>query len=414
MNLRLSFFGPFSLAFVLLFISLGFAASPQSYPADFAAEGFALGGALAALVAAVAAEFRLFRPLVRLASDARARAGEHGLSRASLSSALQDIRGAVQRLAARLDEAETRAARESEARRHIEEELLELRERYVVAVDRAADGAWEWDVKTGRTDFSPRWRAMLGYGDHGPRNHSEWEALVHPEERQAVAMRLQNHLDGLTPAFDAEYRLRGGTGEYRWLYSRGTALRHASRRPYRFVVMDHDIHQRKTLEEALVSAAEGLSGVSGEDFFRRLIQTLSEILGTRDNMVAHCIDDPPTRVRTLAYLSRGKFAEPFEFDLEGTSCGAVIARKQIVYCPTGVCDLWPAERKYDRDSYLGVPMFDSGGKIIGHFACMDGEAMRKDLPHLAIFKIFSVRAAAELERTLLKDRLGDLENRVSA
>jgi len=52
-----------------------------------------------------------------------------------------------------------------------------------------------------------------------------------------------------------------------------------------------------------------------------------------------------------------------------------------------------------------VPMFDSTGKIIGHFACMDGKPMRQDLPHLAIFKIFSVRAAAELERTLLKRRL---------
>jgi formate hydrogenlyase transcriptional activator len=52
-----------------------------------------------------------------------------------------------------------------------------------------------------------------------------------------------------------------------------------------------------------------------------------------------------------------------------------------------------------------VPMFDSAGKIIGHFACMDGGPMRQDLPHLALFKIFAVRAAAELERTLMKQKL---------
>ena len=88
-----------------------------------------------------------------------------------------------------------------------------------------------------------------------------------------------------------------------------------------------------------------------------------------------------------------------------TSCGAVIERKEIVYCPTGVCDVWPDEKQYDRDSYIGVPMFDSTGRIIGHFACMDGKPMRQDLPHLALFKIFSVRAAAELERTLLREKL---------
>jgi hypothetical protein len=37
---------------------------------------------------------------------------------------------------------------------------------------------------------------------------------------------------------------------------------------------------------------------------------------------------------------------------------------------------------------------------------MDGKPMRQDLLHLALFKIFSVRAAAELERTLLRERLG--------
>jgi hypothetical protein len=35
--------------------------------------------------------------------------------------------------------------------------------------------------------------------------------------------------------------------------------------------------------------------------------------------------------------------------------------------------------------------------------------MRQELPHLAIFKIFSVRAAAELERMLLKNRIAELE-----
>jgi GAF domain-containing protein len=71
-----------------------------------------------------------------------------------------------------------------------------------------------------------------------------------------------------------------------------------------------------------------------------------------------------------------------------------------------VCDIWPLEKEFDRDSYIGVPMFDSTGKIIGHFACMDGSPMRQDLPHLALFKIFSVRAAAELERMLLRQKLG--------
>ena len=233
----------------------------------------------------------------------------------------------------------------------------------------------------------------------------DWRNLLHRDERLAVIASLENHLNGLTLHFDKEYRLRHGDGGYRWVHSRGTAIRHASGKPYRVVVMDNDIHERKTIEATLIQAAEGLSSVSGDDFYRALMRTLSEILGTRDNLVCCCIGDPPSVARTLAYYSNGKFFENFDYELAGTSCGAVIERGEIVYAPTGVCDIWPLEKEFDRDSYIGVPMFDSSGKIIGHFACMDGKPMRQDLPHLALFRIFSVRAAAELERMLLRRKL---------
>jgi PAS domain S-box-containing protein len=272
-------------------------------------------------------------------------------------------------------------------------------------VERANDGIWEWEVKTGAAQFSLRWKGMLGYLDAAMASLDDWNRLVHPDDREAVTTQLENHMQGLTPHFEAEYRVRDAGGRYRWLRSRGTAFRHANGKPYRVVVMDNDIHARKELEETLIQAAEGLSSVSGMDFFQALMKNLSSILGTRDNLVCYCPDDPPTKARTLAYYAGGEFWENFDYDLAGTSCGAVIARKDIVYCPTGVCDIWPDEKQYDRDSYIGVPMFDSNGGIIGHFACMDGKPMRQDLPHLALFKIFSVRAAAELERLLLKQKL---------
>lgn len=295
---------------------------------------------------------------------------------------------------------------EGKRRQQTEASLQEMQDRYELAVMSASDGLWEWDLKTGAVQSSIRRRGMLGYASTAITHIEDWKQLIYPDDREAVLMRVRNHLDALTLFLEGEYRLRHRDGSYRWMHSRGTALRHANGKPYRVVVVDQDIHARKQLEMMLVQAAEGLLSVSGMEFFRALLVSLSSVLGTRDNLICHCLDDPPTRVRALAYYTRGAFFdEPVEYDLDGTSCGAVIRRKDIVYCPTGVCDIWPSEKEYDRDSYLGVPMFDSTGKIFGHFACMDGGPMRHDLPHLAIFKIFSVRAAAELERTLLKQEL---------
>ena len=319
--------------------------------------------------------------------------------------ALRELAAGINRLRDRMQEYEARLAQEKIRHQALEQSVRELEDRYALTVERANDGIWEWNLEGGAVEFSLRWKGLLGHTDARMGQIEDWQNLLHPEERAAVLLCIENHMKGLTQHFDKEYRLRHGDGHYRWVHSRGTAIRHASGKPYRLVVMDNDIHERKEIEETLIQAAEGLSSVSGEDFYQALMQSLSSILGTRDNLVCYCIGNPPTHARTLAYYSNGKFLENFEYDLAGTSCGAVIGRKEIVYVPTGVCDVWPLEKEFDRDSYIGVPMFDSAGKIIGHFACMDGKPMRQDLPHLALFKIFSVRAAAELERMLLRQKL---------
>ena len=319
--------------------------------------------------------------------------------------ALRELAVGINRLRDRMQEYEARLAQEKTRHQALEQSVRELEDRYALTVERANDGIWEWNLESGAVEFSLRWKGLLGQTDARMGQIEDWQNLLHPEERAAVLLCIENHMRGLTQHFDKEYRLRHGDGRYRWVHSRGTAIRHATGKPYRLVVMDNDIHERKEIEETLIQAAEGLSSVSGEDFYQALMQSLSSILGTRDNLVCYCIGDPPTRARTLAYYSNGKFFENFEYDLAGTSCGAVIDRKEIVYAPTGVCDVWQLEKEFDRDSYIGVPMLDSAGKIIGHFACMDGKPMRQDLPHLALFKIFSVRAAAELERMLLRQKL---------
>ncbi len=359
-------------------------------------------------VMATNAEVLVLRPLRRLAQETQdlARSGLPAPPVEADPGQMRELAQGIDRLRGRMRDYEANLSEERRLRQALEENVRALEDRYALTVERANDGIWEWNLKSGAVDFSLRWKGMLGLSDATIQRIEDWQVLLHPEEKAAIVKRLADHISGLTPRFDEEYRLRQSDGRYRWVHSRGTAIRHASGKAYRAIMMDNDIHARRELEEALIQAAEGLSALTGNDFYQALLRCLSSILGTRDNLVCYCVGDPPIRARTLAYYSTGKFWENFEYDLAGTSCGDVIDRRETVYCPTGVCDIWPEEKQYDRDSYLGVPMFDSAGKIIGHFACMDGNPMRQDLPHLALFKIFSVRAAAELERTLLLQKIG--------
>ena len=75
-----------------------------------------------------------------------------------------------------------------------------------------------------------------------------------------------------------------------------------------------------------------------------------------------------------------------------------------VFAPHDAGERWPLEKQYERSSYLGLSCHDSAGRVIGHIACADDKAMREELPHQAILKIFAMRAAMELERVAL-DRM---------
>jgi PAS domain S-box-containing protein len=373
------------------------------------APGWILGLMLLLLaVMATNVEVTVLRPLQRLLRTTQdpSQWRMPGTPVAAPSGPLRELAADLDRLRGRMLEYETKLSEERARRQGLEQSVRELEDRYALTVERANDGIWEWNLKSGALEFSPRWKAMLGLVGAPVLKIEDWQSLLHPDERAAVLQGLENYLKGLTPRFDEQYRIRQGEGPYRWIHSRATAIRHANGVPYRVIVMDNDIHARKEIENALIEAAEGLSAASGTHFFQALMRSLSSLLGTRDNLVCYCVGEPATRAHTLAYYSNGEFTENFEYDLAGTSCGAVIERGEIVYCPSGVCDIWPAEKEFDRDSYIGVPMFDSAGKIIGHFACMGPGPMRQDLPHLALFRIFSVRAAAELERLLLRQQLG--------
>lgn len=389
----------------LILLALGLAVFNAGAGAAYLHPPVLLALALCALLLSIAnAELLIFRPLRRLGSALSDLCGSESMPIAKTAT-LADLDRGLCVLRERIAEQERRLAHEVQMRQQLEANVRELEQRYVLSVEQASDGMWNWNLRSNEVEFSPRWRGMLSHMGLELRHIDAWKALIHPDDRSAVQMRLDNHLQALTPHFDAEYRIRDGHGRYHWVASRGTSIHHASGKPYRMFFVDNDIDARKKIEDTLIQTAEGLSSVSGMDFFRALILHLSKILGTRDNLVCYCVGENRSHARTLAYIQDHDFHDNIEYELAGTSCGAVIERGEIVYVPTGVCEIWPLEKEFDRDSYIGVPMFDSKGRIIGHFACMDGKAMQQDLPHLAIFKIFSVRAAAELERMMLAREL---------
>jgi len=141
-------------------------------------------------------------------------------------------------------------------RRRVEQALRTSEQRYEIAVRGANDGLWDWDLKTNRIYYSPRWKSMLGCGENEISDSpDEWFNRIHPEDVEQTRIALQNHLEGMSLHFESEYRILHKDGSYRWMLARGLAVRDDHQHAYRIAGSQTDISDRKRVEEKLVRDA---------------------------------------------------------------------------------------------------------------------------------------------------------------
>lgn len=168
-----------------------------------------------------------------------------------------------------------------------------------------------------------------------------------------------------------------------------------------------EIAERAQIEETLRLVAEGTSGVVGADFYRALVQHLASVFKVRFTFVSRFDPLIEGRAQLLAMWEQDGFAEPFEYELQGTPCEHV-ARGNLTYFAADVQAVFPEDRWLQEvgiESYLAIPLFDSASNPIGHLGVMDTEPMTDVGARDSILRVFASRAAAELEREAAEERL---------
>jgi len=167
---------------------------------------------------------------------------------------------------------------------------------------------------------------------------------------------------------------------------------------------------------ALHEIVEGTAAETGERFFDALVKHLAHATGKKCAWVTEWVEDG-RRLRALAFWAGSGYIRDFEYPIAGTPCAPVIEERRLFLVPDQVVELYEEDtslRELGAVSYMGVPLFDTEGQILGHLAVLDDKPMQEDERTIAIFKIFASRAAAEHRRLRRDEDLRERERRLSA
>jgi len=164
------------------------------------------------------------------------------------------------------------------------------------------------------------------------------------------------------------------------------------------IALVFDVTNRHRAEETFRAIVVGTASSTGSDFFPSLVRHMASALGVRYAFITEC--DDGKRAKALAFWNHDSFGENFEFDVAGTPCMKVV-NGEICHYRENLVQLFPLDTPLadmGAESYLGVPMLDRSGRVIGHIAIIDDKPMERDERAIDLVRIFAARAAAELKR----------------
>jgi PAS domain S-box-containing protein len=133
-------------------------------------------------------------------------------------------------------------------RKRVQETLRDSEARLNLAQQAAGAGVWDWDIRSGRMNWSEEYYRLLGLKpDERQPSHENWLLSVHPDDRTRVQGSVEAELKEKRE-LAMEFRITRPDGEVRWLIRRGRTFTDHDGQPVRMLGITMDITDRKRAE----------------------------------------------------------------------------------------------------------------------------------------------------------------------
>lgn len=142
-----------------------------------------------------------------------------------------------------------------------EKRLRDEKNRLHSIIEGTGATTWETNLQTGETRINERGSEILGHfkEELSPMHISDWQSLIHPDDRENYQKALKKHLQGDSPFFSHDIRIRKKDGSYAWVLERGKIISWDKEGSPLWMHGTHiDVTQHKITEEALMKATREL------------------------------------------------------------------------------------------------------------------------------------------------------------
>jgi PAS domain S-box-containing protein len=173
-------------------------------------------------------------------------------------------------------------------RRQAEDALRRNEERLKLAQASAGSGIWDWDMRSGKLEWSDELFRLFGLDPRKDEpTFDRWRSLVHPDDRAVAEERIEAAIRERA-ALDSEYRLVLPSGEVRWINALGRTT-YDGGEPQRMSGICLDVTARKSAEEEVRQANAKLVEAD---------RRKNEFLG----MLSHELRNPLAPIRNSLYV----------------------------------------------------------------------------------------------------------------
>jgi PAS domain S-box-containing protein len=207
----------------------------------------------------------------------------------------------------------------------VNDALRKSEERLRLAQSTANIGIWDWDIASGKLDWTGELEAMFGYATGAfPGTYQAFAEHV-PVADLLEIERLREDAVAAHRSFDFDFRVQAETGVVRWINCKGGANYDQSGRPQRLYGVCIDITERKNTEtqlklwaDSFENAAFGLAIVDAKTnrflavnpvFASERGYRTEEMIGQSVLMVypADLVDEIKSRIKAMDVTLRGVF-----------------------------------------------------------------------------------------------------------